>query len=359
VRGLVLAGGSGKRLRPLTHSVPKQLVPIANRPILLYVIDNLVDANVRDIGVIISPETGNDVRAAVGDGSAWGARVEYIVQSHPAGLAHALLTAREYLVGHDICMVLGDNLLGTRIRETVAAFEAVRELDASIMLKEVQDPSRFAVAELDDKGEIVRLVEKPRIPKSNLALVGVYLFRQSIFEAVARIAPSERGELEITDALTRLIELGGRVRHERIDGWWLDTGTKDDLLLANDKALEDWMVPDVRGSVDAESKVIGRVRIEEGAEIVRSIVHGPAVVGKRAQVIDSRIEPFTSIGDGVRIARSSVARSVIMRDSCVEEISHLENSMIGRRVVVRPAAKHDSGASLLVGDDCKVELSRL
>jgi glucose-1-phosphate thymidylyltransferase len=358
VRGLVLAGGSGTRLRPLTYTGAKQLVPVANRPILFYVLDNLTDAGIHDIGVVISPETGAEVRAALGDGSAWGARIHYIVQDRPAGLAHAVLTAREFLAGDDICMFLGDNLIGTRIRDAVETFGREREFAASVMLKEVPNPSQFGVAEVDDAGNVTRLVEKPKEPKSNLALVGIYLFRPSIFDAITKIKPSARGELEITDAISMLIELGGKVRFERVRSWWLDTGKKDDLLLANDTVLDDRVVHDVRGSVDAESSLSGRVRVEEGATIVRSTIRGPVVIGKGARIVDARIGPFTSIGDGVVIERSSVDHSVLLEGSRVEDIPRLEDSLIGRRVLVHPGETRPGAISLLVGDDCRIELGK-
>jgi len=358
VKALVLAGGAGTRLRPLTYSGAKQLVPVANRPILFYVIDNLVDANIRDIGMIISPETGAEVRAAVGDGSRWGARVEYIVQDRPGGLAHAVKTAAGYLGKDDFCMFLGDNLIGTMIRQAVETFRASADLTASVMLKEVPNPSSFGVAEVDGAGNVVRLVEKPKEPRSNLALVGIYLFRSSIFRAIDQIKPSARGELEITDAISKLIELGGRVRFDRVTSWWLDTGKKDDLLLANDTVLDSWLKEDIAGTVDAESTITGRVRIAEGATVVRSQIRGPVTIGKGARIVDSRVGPFTSLGDDVTLERSTVDHSVVMEGSRIVDIARLEDSLIGRRVVVQPGKAHAGALSLLVGDDCRVELTK-
>ena len=359
MRGLILAGGAGTRLRPLTYTGAKQLVPVANRPVLFYVIDNLVDAGIHEIAMIISPETGAEVRNTVGDGSAWGptCKIEYIVQDKPAGLAHAVLTAKEYLHGHDFCMFLGDNLIGTKIKTAVDSFINSPSYSASVMLKEVPNPSSFGVAEVDEDGNVTRLVEKPKEPKSNLALVGIYLFRPSIFDAIANIRPSARGELEITDAISKLIDLGGTVRFERVTSWWLDTGKKDDLLLANDTVLDSWLVHDVQGDVDAETKISGRVRIEAGATVRRSIIRGPVIIGAGSVVEDARIGPFTAIGPKVSVRRSSVDHSVLLEGCQVTDIPRLEDSLLGRRVLVHPGQSHRGALALLVGDDCRVELA--
>jgi glucose-1-phosphate thymidylyltransferase len=356
MKGLVLAGGTGTRLRPLTYSGAKQLVPVANRPILYYVIDNLAEAEIRDIVVIVSPETGKEVQAALGDGSRWGARISFVVQQHPGGLAHAVKVASPELGADDFCMFLGDNLIGTKIREAAEVFRSSSDLSALVMLKEVSNPSSFGIAEVNGAGEVVRLVEKPAKPRSNLALVGIYFFRNDVFGAIERIRPSARGELEITDAISELIAGGGKVRFEHVSSWWLDTGKKDDLLLANDTVLDAWLVPETLGTVDADCKVIGRVRIERGARISRSIVRGPAIIGEGATITDSRIGPFTSIGPAVRVEHSVVDRCVIMEASEVVGVERLEDSLIGRRVAIHRAPRPGQTLSLLVGDDCRVEL---
>lgn len=358
MKGLILAGGSGTRLRPLTYTGAKQLVPVANKPILHYVVENLVDAGIRELVVVISPETGAEVRDRLGTGSRWGATITYVQQARPAGLAHAVLTCREALGDEDFCMFLGDNLIGSKVKAAVDAFAAAPTLAASVMLKEVPNPSSFGVAEVDDAGNVVALVEKPKQPKSNLALVGIYLFRKSIFDAIAQIQPSARGELEITDAISKLIELGGRVRFDRVTTWWLDTGKKDDLLIANDTVLDDWLVHGVEGTVDAETRLVGRVRIEEGAVVERSTIRGPVVIGRGARVIDAKIGPFTSVGDGVTIERSSVEHSVIMEGTTIRDIGRLEDALIGRRVLIHPGTGRPGALSLLVGDDCCIELAK-
>ena len=357
MKGLVLAGGSGTRLRPLTYTGAKQLVPVANRPVLFYVIENLVDAGITDIGVIISPETGSEIRAALGDGSTFGASFTFVAQERPAGLAHAVLTARTFLDSDDFVMYLGDNLIGMRIREACAAFRSDPTLAASVLLKEVPNPSSFGVAEVDPSGNVVSLVEKPKEPRSNLALVGIYLFRSAIFDAIGQIKPSARGELEITDALSKLISMGMKVKFTRLTSWWLDTGKKDDMLLANDTVLDDWLEAKNDGAVDAASKISGRVSIGKGAVVERSTLRGPIVVGDGARIVDSRIGPFTSIGDAVVIERSTVDHSVVMTGSRILDIPRLEDSLIGKRVVVHPGSSRHGALSLMVGDDCVVELS--
>jgi glucose-1-phosphate thymidylyltransferase len=358
MKALILAGGAGTRLRPLTHTGAKQLVPVANRPVLMYVIDNLSDAGIHDIGVIISPETGREIQTALGDGSSWGVKFTFILQDRPSGLAHAVATAKSFLGSSDFVMYLGDNLIGTMIRDSVAKFRADSTFAASIMLKEVPNPTAFGVAEVDGTGQVTRLVEKPREPKSNLALVGVYMFRPSIFEAIGKIEPSARGELEITDAISKLIELGGKVHFSRLTSWWLDTGKKDDLLIANHTVLDDWLKPEIAGEVDDKSQIIGRVRVEKGARIERSSVRGPVIIGKDAVISDSRIGPFTAIGDGVTVRRSNIEHSVIMEKSSIIDVHRLEDSLLGKRVLVHPGDARRGALSLMVGDDCVVELSQ-
>jgi glucose-1-phosphate thymidylyltransferase len=356
MKGLVLAGGTGTRLRPLTYSGAKQLVPVANRPILFYVLDNLAEADVHDIVVIVSPETGREVQTALGDGSRWRSRLTFIVQQHPGGLAHAVKVAAPAIGNDDFCMFLGDNLIGTKIQHAADEFRAAPELSALVMLKEVPNPSSFGVAEINASGEVIRLVEKPTNPRSNLALVGIYFFRRSIFAAIERIRPSARGELEITDAISEVLASGGSVRFARVASWWLDTGKKDDLLLANDTVLDSWLAPEILGTVDPESTIIGRVRIEAGARVIRSVVRGPTIIGEGAVITDSRIGPFTSVGPAVRVERSVVDRCVLMEGSTVEGIERLEDSLVGRRVVIHRAPRPGQTLSLLVGDDCRVEL---
>ena len=301
LKGLILSGGAGTRLRPITHTSAKQLVPVANKPVLFYGIEALVDAGVTEIGIIIAPETGDEIREAAGDGSAFGAKITYIVQDKPAGLAHAVLTAEEFIGGSPFVMYLGDNLLRDGLRDLVATFHD-GEPDALILLTPVDDPSSYGVAELDGE-RIVRLIEKPKDPPSNLALVGVYLFGPSIFEAARGLEPSWRGELEITEAIQALIDDGHQVQSEIVRGWWKDTGQLADMLEANRLVLEE-LETRIEGEVDEDSRVEGRVVLEAGATLTRSVVRGPAVIGAGARIEDAYIGPYTSIGDDVHVRRS-------------------------------------------------------
>ena len=355
MKALVLSGGKGTRLRPITHTGAKQLVPVANKPILFYVLENVARAGIRDVGVIISPETGDEVRAAVGDGSTWNLNVTYIPQAAPAGIAHAAKIARQFLGADDFILYLGDNLIGGGVDELIERFHSSRSA-AAILLKAVDNPSNFGIAEVDESGGIRRLIEKPASPPSNLALVGVYVFSPAIHKAVEAIQPSRRGELEITDAIQKLVEWGERVDSHVLEHWWLDTGKKDDLLSANTVVLDQWIVRDIRGEIEGECEIVGRVTMEESARIVASTVRGPAIIGAGARIERSFIGPFTSIGPNVRIVESVVAHSVILADGEVHGIDRLHDSLIGRGAVIRRAARRPAGYRLLLGDDSVVEV---
>ncbi|SFN07523.1 glucose-1-phosphate thymidylyltransferase [Thermodesulforhabdus norvegica] len=357
MKALILSGGAGTRLRPLTYTGAKQLVPVANKPILFYVIENIVHAGIRDIGIIIAPETGQEVRDKVGSGERWGVNITYFVQEKPLGLAHAVLVAKDFLRDGPFLMYLGDNLIGSRVDREVREFAEDETLAASIFLKPVANPKAFGVAVVDDGGRVVDLVEKPEHPPSNLALVGIYLFRPLIFEAISNISPSRRGELEITDAISWLIKNGYKVQSHMVESWWLDTGKKDDLLLANDTVMDEWLKTDIRGYVDPDSVVTGRVVIEEGARVEQSTIRGPAIIGSGAHLIKANVGPFTAIGSGVRIVRSTVEHCVIMDNCVIEDIPRLEHSVLGRRVRVKPTVRNQECLSLMVGDDCVVEIA--
>ncbi|MEX2106818.1 MAG: glucose-1-phosphate thymidylyltransferase [Solirubrobacterales bacterium] len=354
LKGLILSGGAGTRLRPITHTSAKQLVPVANKPVLFYGIEALVDAGVEEIGIIIAPETGEEIREAAGDGSAFGARITYIVQDEPAGLAHAVLTAEEFIGGSPFVMYLGDNLLRDGLRGLVSTFRE-HEPDALILLTPVDDPQHYGVAELDGE-RIVRLIEKPKDPPSNLALVGVYLFMPAIFDAARALEPSWRGELEITEAIQALIDDGHRVQSEVVRGWWKDTGQLADMLEANRLVLEE-LEKRLEGEIDEESRVEGRVVLEPGASLTRSVVRGPAVIGAGACIEDAYIGPYTSIGEGVHVRRSEVEHSIVLSGSVVEDLgTRMEASLLGRNVKLTRSDGMPKTLRLLVGDNCEIEI---
>jgi glucose-1-phosphate thymidylyltransferase len=355
LKGLILSGGAGTRLRPITHTSAKQLVPVANKPVLFYGIEALVDAGVTQIGIIIAPETGEEIRTAAGDGSRFGAEITYIVQDEPAGLAHAVLTAEEFIGGSHFVMYLGDNLLRDGLRGLVSTFREA-DPDALILLTPVDDPQSYGVAELDGDGGIVRLIEKPKDPPSNLALVGVYLFGPAIFDAARALEPSSRGELEITEAIQGLIDDGHRVQSEIVTGWWKDTGQLADMLEANRLVLEE-IETELDGEIDAASRVEGRVVLSEGARISGSVVRGPAVIGPGACVEDSFIGPYTSIGADVHVRRSEVEHSILLAGSVVEDLgTRMEASLLGRNVKLTRSDGMPKTFRLLVGDNSEIEL---
>ena len=353
LKGLILSGGAGTRLRPITHTSAKQLVPVANKPVLFYGIEALVASGIDEIVIVIAPETGGEIRDAAGDGSAFGARITYVEQEAPLGLAHAVLTAEEALGGHPFAMYLGDNLLRDGITELVESFRH-DEHDALLLLTKVPDPWHYGVAELDGE-RIVRLVEKPENPPSDMALVGVYLFGPKIFDAARAITPSGRGELEITDAIQHLIDNGSQVESRRVSGWWKDTGQLADMLEANRLVLED-----LEGGIEGElvsSRVEGRVAVGAGARIERSLVRGPAIIGEGARITDAYVGPYTSIGERVTVERSEVEHSILLADCTVTDLdSRMEASLLGRSVKLVRGAGLPRTLRMIVGDRSEITL---
>jgi glucose-1-phosphate thymidylyltransferase len=359
VKALVPCGGAGTRLRPITHTSAKQLVPVANKPILFYALESLAAARIVEVGIVVG-DTRDEVMAAVGDGSAWGLKVTYLPQEEPLGLAHCVLLGREFLGDDDFVMYLGDNLLRQGITSFVDAFEEERARSveppaASILLAKVPDPHRFGVAELDGDGRLVGLVEKPEDPPSDLALVGVYLFDARIHDEVAALTPSWRGELEITHAIQGLLEKGLRVRTDVVEGYWKDLGELDALLEGNRLVLEA-VEPRVEGAVDAASRLEGRVVVEAGAEVVRSTVRGPAIVGPRTRIVDSFVGPFTSIAADCEVVGSEIEHSVVLEASRIEGIPRIVDSLVGKEAAVVRSTARPRATRLMVGDHSRVEL---
>jgi glucose-1-phosphate thymidylyltransferase len=351
LKGLILSGGRGTRLRPITHTSAKQLVPVANRPVLFYGIEAMAHAGIEDVGIIIAPETGDEIRAAVGDGERFGVRITYIVQDEPAGLAHAVLTAEPFLGADPFVMYLGDNLLQGGIDDLVAAFRA-NEPDALILLTPVPDPEHYGVAELDGD-RVVALAEKPANPRTNLALVGVYMFTGLVHDAARAIEPSARGELEITDAIQHLVDSGRRVEPHIVKGWWKDTGRLEDMLAANRLVL-DTIASRVEGEL-IDSQCDGRVVVEPGARLERSTVRGPAVVGAGARLTDAYVGPYSAIGEDCVIERAEVEHSILLAGSSVRDLDgRMESSLLGRNVHIARDNRQPRAYRFMVGDNSEI-----
>jgi glucose-1-phosphate thymidylyltransferase len=351
MKGLILSGGKGTRLRPITYTSAKQLVPVANKPVLFYGLEALVDAGIRDIGIVVG-DTQAEIRAAVGDGSHWGARVTYIEQDAPRGLAHAVLISERFIDGAPFVMYLGDNLLNRGITRFVEEFEREKPA-AQILLARVPDPQMFGVAELAG-GRVVRLVEKPQVPKTDLALVGVYMFGREVFESVKRIKPSFRNELEITDAIQDLIDRGLEVRPHIVEGWWKDTGKLEDMLEANRLILET-IERHVEGTIDDESRIEGKVVIEAGATIERSVVRGPVLIGADARISHAYIGPFTSIGARVELRETEIEHSIVLEGAVITDLANrIEDSLIGKNVRIYRLPVRPSAYRFMLGDNSEV-----
>ena len=352
MKALVLSGGKGTRLRPLTFTCAKQLIPVANKPILGYVLDHVAQTGIEDAAIIIAPETGEAVKNYVKDGGAWHINVTYVPQE-PLGLAHAVKTAQRFLGEDSFIMCLGDNLIGKGFNQLIEKF-TMEKLDCLILLKEVEEPTRFGIAVLDEKNNVVKLVEKPKAPPSNLAIVGVYLFSNKIHKAIERIKPSWRGELEITDAIQEMVNMGCKVKAEKLETWWLDTGKKDDILYANAKILDEYIKQEISGKT-INSKIEGRVTIQNGAEIINSTIRGPVIIGANCRIENSFIGPYTSIGDNTQITESAIEYSVILENAAIKGVDCLEESLIGRNAKVTKNSRAKA-IKLHIGDYSEVEV---
>ena len=353
MKAVVLSGGEGSRLRPITHTNAKQLIPIANKPILFSALEAIRDAGITEVGIVVG-STAPEVENAVGYGDAWGLSVTYLHQDRPAGIAHAVGLARKFVADDPFVVYLGDNVLLQGVAGFVEEFELHRP-NAQIYLARVPEPEHFGVAELDGD-RVVRLVEKPQTFVSDLALVGVYLFDPTVFDAIDRLKPSWRNELEITEAIQLLIDEGRTVRAEMVTGWWKDTGRPEDLLEANKMMLTN-QEPRIEGEVDADSHLTGSVVVEEGAKVVRSRLEGPLIIGRGTTIEDATIGPCTSVANGCRISGSRVENSIVLEGCRIEGIGHLADSILGRHVEVRPSGSADPVHRLIVGDQSQLELS--
>lgn len=357
MKGLILSGGKGTRLRPLTYTSAKQLVPVANKPVLFFGIESIVAAGITDIGIIVG-DTAEEIRAAVGDGSQFGAKVTYIQQDAPRGLAHAVMIAEDFLRQDSFVMYLGDNLIAGGITSLVEEYKSLG-CNAQILLAEVANPQQFGVAELhDDGGRVKKLVEKPKEPKSNLALVGVYMFDSKIFESVHRIKPSARGELEITDAIQDLIDRGLEVHPHKVRGWWKDTGKLEDMLEANRIVLETLDVSRSASHVGEGSTIEGRVSMGEGVEIIDSLVRGPVVLGAGTRLENAFVGPYTSIGDGCTLSRCEIENSIVLSGSEVSDIPmRIDGSLVGRNVRIKKTDFKPKALRFMLGDNSEVGIT--
>jgi glucose-1-phosphate thymidylyltransferase len=356
MKGLILSGGKGTRMRPLTYTSAKQLIPVANKPVLVYGIEAIVAAGIEDIAIIVSPETGGEIRQAIGDGSRFKANINYIEQDAPRGLAHAVLTAEPFLKDAPFVMYLGDNLLQHGITPLVEEYRSI-DCNSEILLTKVPNPSSFGVAELDGAGKVLKLTEKPPEPKSDLALVGVYMFDGKIFEAAKAIKPSKRGELEITDAIQWLLDHGYTVHPHIVKGWWKDTGKIEDMLEANRTVL-DTFDRDMRGTTSGESAIEGKVVIEAGAQIVDSVVRGPAIIGRDARITHAYVGPYTSIGNGCVVEYCEIENSIVLENSTIAHVDgRIEASLIGKNVKIGKTHRKPAAYRFMVGDNSEVGIT--
>ncbi|MEH2084974.1 MAG: glucose-1-phosphate thymidylyltransferase [Nostoc sp.] len=358
MKALILSGGKGTRLRPLTYSGAKQLVPVANKPVLWYGIEEMVAAGITDIGIIISPETGAEVQGKTGNGENFGANISYIVQDQPLGLAHAVQVARPFLGDSPFVMYLGDNLIQLgELRYFLQQFNQ-QQPDALILLRSVANPSAFGVAQVDETGRVLQLIEKPKVPPSNLALVGVYFFSHLIYDAIANIQPSTRGELEITDAIQYLINQQKQVLAHNLQGWWLDTGKKDDLLEANRLILDTYLTASVVGEIDAQSQIIGRVQIGVKSKVINCTIRGPVVIGSNCHLENCFIGPYSSIANNVTLIDTDLEHSVILEGAKIAGIhQRIIDSVIGQRAQLSLALRRPKALRFMIGDDCQIELT--
>ncbi|HTU00305.1 MAG TPA: glucose-1-phosphate thymidylyltransferase [Candidatus Sulfotelmatobacter sp.] len=355
MRALITAGGRGTRLRPLTHTSNKHLIPIANKPMIHYALEAVAAADIREVGILINPDTGDEIRRALGDGGAWGLAISYVLQEAPLGLAHVVRAAEEFLKGEPFVFFLGDNVVVGGIRQFLERFQAGGD-DCHLVLARVREPQRFGVAEIRD-GRLTRVIEKPAVPPSDFAVTGIYLYGPPIFEAVKAIRPSARGELEISDAHQYLLDHGYRVGFSEITGWWKDTGKPEDLLEANRFVLDRLVEPRLEGEIDARSDVDGKVVLEAGAKVIASQIRGPAVIGKDCVIERSYVGPFTALGERCCIRDSELEYSILFSDAQILGADvRIERSLLGREVVIRRGEARPRTQKFILGDQSLIEL---
>jgi glucose-1-phosphate thymidylyltransferase len=356
MKALILSGGKGTRMRPLTYTSAKQLIPVANKPVLFYGIEAIAAAGIEDIAIILSPETGGEIREAIGDGSRFRANISFIEQDAPRGLAHAVMIAEEFMGDCPFVMYLGDNLLQHGITPLVEEYRSL-DCNSEILLTKVPDPTQFGVAELSADGHVVKLTEKPKEPKSDLALVGVYMFDKHIFEAVKSISPSFRNELEITDAIQWLIDHGYSVHPHIVRGWWKDTGKIEDMLEANRTVLDTFEM-DVRGNPDSISRIEGKVLVEEGAQIIDSVIRGPVIIGRDARIVHAYVGPYTSIGRRCTVENCEIENSIVLENSTIAHVNgRIEASLIGKNVKIGRTQQKPVAYRFMVGDNSEVGIT--
>ena len=353
MKGVILHGGAGTRLRPLTFSGPKQLIPVANKPISQYVLEDLRDSGVKQIAIILGNVYPEKVVNHYGDGSRFGVKITYIHQGEPKGIAHAVGLCKEFVARDEFVVYLGDNLIQHGIKKYLNEFQS-GEYDGYILLKEVEDPTRFGVAKFDDSGKLIDVIEKPKKPPSNYAIIGIYFFKPIVFDIIKELKPSWRGEYEITDTIRLMMQKGYKIGYSVIDGWWFDTGKKDDILQVNSIILDERIKREIKGET-INSRIDGRVTIGEGSKIINSTVRGPCIIGRNCIIEDSYIGPYTSIGDNARIIRSSIEFSIVLEKVTIEGIDRLEESLIGENAKLIKASKRNA-IKLNIGDYSEVIL---
>jgi glucose-1-phosphate thymidylyltransferase len=355
MKALILCGGKGTRLAPLSNNLPKQVIPVANKPIIYYILEQLVNARIKKIGIVVSPDNKAKIRDVIGDGSRWGVKLSFIEQRKPRGLAHAVKEARHFIKRDNFILILGDNLIQDDIHEIITTFKKNKS-DALVVIREVEDPRMFGIVTIDEKGKITKLIEKPKEPETNLAILGIYVFSKDIYKAIDNITPSWRGEYEITDAIQNMLESGNTIDYYIYKSIWHDIGNPEDLLTANKNVLESLISDDIKSDIDSTNTIKGKLNIGENVLITSSNVTGPTAIGDNCIIFNSKIGHYTSIGENTIIRNSTVDNCIIMSDCHIENINGLSNSVIGRNSHIFRGENGPKMRHLIIGDDSKIEL---